>query len=285
MTTTATDPTAAAEPEPTPQPQPSGRRAARGKGAKSAKRGGRGAKVTRPGAATVNLLSPWVFEELRVHQLRRRFLFGLVVLLTVVALAWVALRFNLYRANEDLRGEEAVATGLTNQLRELAPVRGYVDGVERRIVTVTGATYDDVAFSRVLTSLAVATPPTASLASISVELAAAEVGSSEPGSRRPAADDPARGLVGSTCPGPDPFETKVVVGCVTFSGAAASRDAVSGFVVALGADKLFVEPFVDTTTTGEGDTVTFSGSVGLSPLAFSGRYDALDRELTKGATK
>lgn len=278
MSTTTTTP-----PSSSTGPEPNGKGSRRRGAAKGG--GSRDSKVTRSAAvASVNLLSPWVFEELRVRQLRRRFLLGGVVLLLAIALAWSGLRFNLHRANEELRGEEAVGEGLRQQLDELAPVRSYVDGVHRRIVTVAGATYDDVAFSRVVGALQTATPSGAAIETIAVELAAAEV--PEEGSV-PVAEDPARGLVGSTCPGPDPFGTKVVVGCVTISGTAVSRDAVSGLVIALGSDKLFVEPFVDTTTTDDADSdaVTFTGSVGLSPAVFSGKYDALGDELTKGAKK
>ncbi|MBA2954498.1 hypothetical protein GON03_09205 [Nocardioides sp. MAH-18] len=275
MSTTTTTPPRNVEPE--GRGKPSRRRAA----PKSS--GARSSKAPRPAAASVNLLSPWVFEELRVHQLRRRFLLGGIVLVVAIALLWSILRFNLHQANEDLRGEEAVTEGLSQQLKELAPVKTYVDSVTRRVVTVVGATYDDVAFSRVLGALDAATPAGATLDEISVELAAAETGTAPDDA--PSVTDPARGLVGSTCPGPDPFGTRVVVGCVTISGTAASRDAVGSLVIALGGDKLFVEPFVDTTTTEGSDAVTFSGSVGLSPAVFSGRYDALGDELTKGAKK
>jgi len=291
MSTTTTTPP---QPPADPAPSKSGRRSSKekppkGKAAKAAKASA--SKVARPGVASVNLLSPWVFEELRVHQLRRRFMLGLVVLVVAIALVWSALRFNLHRTNEDLRGEQAVGVGLTNKLRDLGPVKTYVDGVTRRVITVKGATYDDVAFSRVLGSLDAATPDAATISTISVELAAAEPDTSKDSKETPAdkakkaATDPARGLVGNTCPGPDPFGTKVVVGCVTITGTAASRDAVSALVIALGGDKLFVEPFVDTTTTEDSDAVTFSGSVGLSPAVFSGRYDTLGDELTKGAKK
>lgn len=239
------------------------------------------AKESRPAEASVNLLSPWVFEDLRVHQLRRRFLLAAIVLVAVIALVWAGLRFNLHRANDELRGEDAVTTGLTNQISELTPVRTYVDSVTRRVVTVHGATYDDVAFSRVLAALSAATPADADVESISVTLASTASDGTAPAPD--AAADPARGLVGSTCPGPDPFGTKVVVGCMTIQGTADSRDAVSKLVIALGADGVFVEPFIDTTTTSDATQVTFSGSVGLSPKVFSGRYDSLGDELTKGA--
>lgn len=280
--------------------------------------GGPGSAKSRPveTVAAVNLLSPWVFEEIKVHQLRRRLVVIGIVLVAVVALVWGALRFNLHQAEEELRGEEATGTGLSSQLAQLTPVKTYVDSVDRRVLTVRGATYDDVEFSRVLEALDAAAPDGVQVATISVELASTEADgttststtSSESTTTSDAAGsaegdaegdqdgkgdkDPARGLVGSTCPGPDPFGTKVVVGCVTFEGTAVSRDAVGQLVIALGDEGLFVEPFVDTTTTDAADAaasaggpVSFTGSVGLSPKVFSGRYDGLGDELTKGAKK
>jgi hypothetical protein len=85
------------------------------------------------------------------------------------------------------------------------------------------------------------------------------------------------------CPGPDPFNTRVVVGCITLSGSAANRSAVSDLVIGLGDSELFVEPFISTTTTADGEGVTFTGSVGLSERVFSNRYTDLDK-LLKGAT-
>jgi hypothetical protein len=86
----------------------------------------------------------------------------------------------------------------------------------------------------------------------------------------------------SPCPGPDPFSTRVVVGCVTVSGSASSRDDVGDLVVRLGEDPLFVEPFISTTTTADEEQVTFSGSVGISPKVYSRRYADLERLLATG---
>ena len=50
-------------------------------------------------------------------------------------------------------------------------------------------------------------------------------------------------------------------------------------LVNLGDDRLFVEPFISTTTTAEDDVVTFTGSVGLSERAFSKRYADMEKLL------
>ena len=54
---------------------------------------------------------------------------------------------------------------------------------------------------------------------------------------------------------PDPFNTRVVVGCVTLAGTAASRADVGEMVIRLGDAGLFVEPFISTTTTDETEGV------------------------------
>ncbi len=76
-----------------------------------------------------------------------------------------------------------------------------------------------------------------------------------------------------------------MVGCITLSGTADSRATVGDFVVNLGHDKLFVEPFISATTTAEGTDVVFTGSVGLSEKAFSHRYADIDVTLAKEARR
>jgi hypothetical protein len=51
-----------------------------------------------------------------------------------------------------------------------------------------------------------------------------------------------------------------------------SRAEVGELVTRLGDMGLFVEPFISTTTTGDTEAVTFSGSVGLSEKVYSRRY-------------
>ena len=70
-----------------------------------------------------------------------------------------------------------------------------------------------------------------------------------------------------------------MIGCITLAGSAGSRADVGELVINLGNEELFVEPFISTTTTGEGNEVTFSGSVGLSDKVYSRRYAELDKLL------
>ena len=60
-----------------------------------------------PGDAAVNLLSPWVMDELRVRTLQQRLVAGLVILLVVLGLGWAGLSFALSRDEASLRADEA----------------------------------------------------------------------------------------------------------------------------------------------------------------------------------
>jgi hypothetical protein len=77
------------------------------------------------------------------------------------------------------------------------------------------------------------------------------------------------------CARPDPFNLSPIIGCVTLSGTADSRAVVGEFINSLKASDLYADPFVTTTSvTGEdgSEKVQYSGSVGLTGKAVSGRY-------------
>jgi Tfp pilus assembly protein PilN len=227
--------------------------------------------------SSVNLLSPWVHEEHRVRRWRRRFGIGLLALVVAIAGFWAFQRIVLAQVEADLRGEEATARSLQGRIAELAPVQAYVDGVDRRARAVQQQMATDVAFSVVLEALGDATPAGARIESLSVDLPTGVASVVAPDGT---IEDPTRGLVAAGCPGPDPFAVLEVIGCVTLSGTAADRASVGRLVEELAASKEFSEPFITTTTTDQGASVTFAGSVALTPRVFSGRYD--DRSALTG---
>lgn len=237
------------------------------------------------GTPAVNLLSPWSFEAMAARRLRRRFVLagiGLVLLLTA---GWAGQHLRAGQAEQILAIEQAERSSLAQQTAELAPVRTFVAAVAKRQQTVSTTMAGEVRFSRLLSELSLATPADAELTSLSVTLTpagaptegtpAADAGGTSAGGDGAAATPSSTPTTASACPGPDPFGTRSVIGCLTLSGTAASRDAVGRLVVDLGRSTIFVEPFVSTTTTAEGPRVTFTGTVGVSPRAFTGRYDDL----------
>ncbi len=256
------------------------------------------AEKTGPSDA-VNLLSPAFLEDLAVIRLRSKMALGVGLVLLLVVSGWAFQVLSLRSAEATLAGEEAAAAARQAQITELAPVRSYVEGVRGRATAVETTMSTDISFSQSLLSLVRAAPTGITIDSVAVTVlttdqAAAASGvvaaAPEPtttdgtdGAEVPApavADDPTRGLSGSGCPGPDPFAAKPSVGCLIISGTATDRRTVGQLVQRLAQQDLFVEPFISTTTTDAadpagGDSLSFSGTVGLTPLVFSGRYDDL----------
>ncbi len=226
--------------------------------------------------ASVNLLSPWVFEAIATRRLRKRFTVVAAVLALVVGAGWGVQHLRTGQAEQVLAVEQSRTTQLTAQTDELAPVRTYVSTVAQQKVLVQGAMANEVLLSRVLTGLRDATPSGAHVETTGVTLSPPPAAGSAQATAATSA---------SACPGPDPFHTRVVVGCITLSGTADSRATVGDFVVNLGDDRLFVEPFISATTTAEGSDVVFTGSVGLSEKAVSGRYADIDALLAKGVQR
>jgi Tfp pilus assembly protein PilN len=228
-----------------------------------------------PVLPSVNILSPWVFERMAISQLRQRFtLAGLVLILLVVA-GWAVQGLRIDQAEKVLAVEQAETSRLTAETNELAPVQTFVATVGQHQLSVQNNMAAEIYFSRVVEELQNATPFAAHVESVSVAL--------DPNAGSVALwNAPAVGEtipVVSPCPGPDPFNTKLVIGCITLAGSAGSRADVGELVINLGNEELFVEPFISTTTTGEGNEVTFSGSVGLSDKVYSRRYAELDKLL------
>ena len=183
----------------------------------------------------------------------QRFTVAAAVLVLAIGAGWGVQHLRTGQAQQVLAVEQGETTRLTAQTNELAPVRTYVATVGQQKVLVQDAMTNEVLLSRVLTGLHNATPSGARVETAGITL------SPPP----PAAGAQAAAATAvSPCPGPDPFNTRVVVGCITLSGTADSRATVGDFVVNLGHDKLFVEPFISATTTAEDTDVVFTGSVG-----------------------
>jgi hypothetical protein len=245
--------------------------------------GRRAKKQSRRQLPAVNILSPWVFERMAVRRLRQRFLLAAVALVLLVASGWALQYLRVNQAEQILAVEQAETGRLAIETNALAPVRTFVTMVEQQKQTVQDTMTREIYFSRVLEGVQSAVPVAAQVESLSVTLAPqpeqpVPAPTDDSGTTEEAAP-PATASAVSPCPGPDPFNTRVVVGCVLLSGSAEDRGDVGELVIALGENSLFVEPFITTTTTSDGERVTFSGSVGLSRKVFSNRYADLGKLL------
>ncbi|KQW46044.1 hypothetical protein ASC77_19300 [Nocardioides sp. Root1257] len=224
--------------------------------------GRRGGSHPRPGLPRVNLLSQSDLDRIAVRRLRTRFVAGGVALALLVGAGWFVQHQRVNDAKKLVTVEKAETDRLSGEAKELTDIKTFVAGVDGQKQTVAATMGQEIYFSRVLSGIRGASPIGTTLQSIAVTLAADAAGSSA------AAGDAGA----SVCPGPDPFQTEAVVGCVTLSGTAVSRAEVGELVTRLGSMGLFVEPFISTTTTGDAQTVAFSGSVGLSEKVYSHRY-------------
>jgi hypothetical protein len=218
----------------------------------------------RPGLPTVNLLSQSQFDRLAVRKLRQQFAAGAVALLLLAGGGWFVQHTRVADQEKLIAVEQAQTSRLSAETSTLTAIKTFVTGVATQKQTIATTMAHEIYFSRVLEGLRQAAPSGTDMQSIAVTLAA------DPA----ATTDGATSAGASTCPGPDPFQTETMVGCVTLSGTAVSRAEVGELVTRLGSMGLFVEPFISTTTTGEGveTAVSFSGSVGLSEQVYSNRY-------------
>jgi Tfp pilus assembly protein PilN len=235
--------------------------------------GRRRGTATEP--AAVNLLSPWVLDELRVRRLRKRFLLGALALAVVVAGTWSYLRLDLSRDRQGLRDDEAVGAGLSQQIGDLADVKQYVANITVRAGDVEDTMSRQLGFADVMRSIEGALPPGASVDTVEVTVPT-----------DPQEIDPAAPPLAAACPGADPFGARPVVACLSLTGTAASRAEVSDLLQALAEVDVFVEPFVSATSTGDADVdgVRFEGTLGLDAAAYTGRFADVDGSDTDPTT-
>ena len=155
---------------------------------------------------------------------------------------WTVQHLRISETRKLVAVEQAETARLNSETQVLLPVKAYVAGVAAQQATVKTTMAREIYFSRVLDGIRRATPVGASLDNLAVTLAVPDPAAG----RRPR--PPSAAPTVSPCPGPDPFNTKTVIGCVTLAGTAATRAQVGELVIALDRIDLFVEPFISTTS-------------------------------------
>lgn len=255
-----------------------------------------------PRLPQVNLLSPDTLAHLAVRQVKRRLVAAGLVGVVLVAGGWGAATWRLSSAKSDLAAEQALTPPLQSQLAELDPVARFVSGLDARKQAASKAMAAEVLFSEALIDINKRLPKGVELVNMSVTLTPSAVSAVAPAvspltkagidangnnttkTQPPAANNASSTLAASTpstaasavqCARPDPFKPAPIIGCVTISGTAPSREAVGKLVENLKSAKIYADPFVATTAvngaTGQ-RSVQFSGSVGVTGEIVSGRY-------------
>ncbi|MGQ0465218.1 MAG: hypothetical protein ACT4QG_07835 [Sporichthyaceae bacterium] len=259
--------------------------------------------IPGPRLPQVNLLSPDTLQNLAVRQVKRRLVAAGLVGVVLVAGGWGVQSWRLSSAKSDLAAEQALTPPLQAQLTELEPVARFVSGLDSRKQAASKAMAAEVLFSEALVDMNKRLPKGVELSTMSVTITPAIVPTLVPpvsplakagidangkdttkaqqpaaaadGSATPAASTPSTAASAVQCARPDPFKPALIIGCVTLSGTASSREAVGKFVESLKSAKIYADPFIATTTvngaTGE-RSVAFNGSVGITGEIVSGRY-------------
>lgn len=253
--------------------------------------------VPGPRLPQVNLLSPDTLEHLAVRQVKRRLVAAGLVGALLVAGGWGAASWRLSSAKSALAAEQALTPPLQGQLAELDPVARFVSGLDARKQAASKAMAAEVLFSEALIDMNKRLPKGVELVNMSVTLTPSTVSAhapavsplakagmnakgndtaaGNPASSTLAASTPSAAASAVQCARPDPFKPAVIIGCVTISGTAPSREAVGKFVESLKSAKIYADPFITTTVvngaTGQ-RSVQFSGSVGITGEIVSGRY-------------
>ena len=205
-----------------------------------------------------------------VRRLRKRFVAGGVALVLLVGAGWFVQHQRVYDAQKLVAVEQAQTNRLSSQTKTL----DHDQDVRHRRRRPGGDREHDDGPRDLLLQGPHGDPggqPVRHQPAVDQRDAGAGRRQCRGGCAAPAAGAPAAAGA-SVCPGPDPFQTETIIGCVTLSGTAVSRAQVGELVTNLGSMGLFVEPFISTTTTGDSASVTFSGSVGLSEKVYSRRY-------------
>jgi Tfp pilus assembly protein PilN len=218
--------------------------------------------VFQPTLPRVNLLPPSVAERYAARRVRRWLIAIGCFMLLAFAGAWNLQANQVAQAQADLDRALADNAVVTAKVADLAPIK-------QMYAQITGEK------ELVATTLA-AQPRSALVIERLLAAGRAAQGDGGPVDFTSIAANyrgiPAPGGELNPCPTADPFAQDITVGCITFSGTAATRAQVSALLTVLTADSLFVGPFVNNSTVAEttsesAGTVMFTGTVGVGTLA------------------
>lgn len=213
----------------------------------------------RPTLPSVNLLPAKVREDISVVKTRKILVLVAVVLVLVGAGMWWVQGQDIARAEQSVAVAQEANAETQARIDRLAPVNALFSQITGQQELVEQTLAAQPRASRVLRRLIVAADR-ASTGGSPIRYSTIAV------SYR---GIPEVGDALNECPNPNPFDTAVSIGCVTFSALAGSRAQVSAFLLELEADPFFIGPYVASTTVGGSDsrTIAFSGTAAVSTRA------------------
>lgn len=211
----------------------------------------------QPVLPRVNLLPKKVRVSIKIARIRKVAMGAALAVLLTSGLFWYSQGSTIAQAEQGVSDATEVNQDLQVQVNALAPI---------------GQLYAQLTNQQEFVESALASSPTGSAILTAFESAAASV-SGKPLELNAISivfnPIPEVGTELNACPNPDPFGTEISIGCITFTGTAPNRDAISQFLLELEADPLFIGPYINTssvTVPGEGQKsqVSFSGTTAVS---------------------
>lgn len=205
----------------------------------------------------VNLLPPEVEEQRRFKKVQAGLGVGVVAALGVVGALWVVANGQVGSAQDDLNAQKARNASLNQEAQQYAEVPVVYAQVEAAHARLTQAMGQEIRWSYVLNDLSLLTPSKVWLTSMTV---------TPNDDTTPATTPAANGAQPYLLPG---------VGSVEFEGKAYKHNDVAAWLVALGKEKGFSQPYFTSSKVeqiGSEDSVTFTSQATITEDALSGRW-------------
>lgn len=196
--------------------------------------------------ASVNLLPAETTERQRARKIARRFVLAGVGLAVVCGGVWLAQARAINSAEDELAAAEQAHADSQAQLTPLLPVKAFSAAIDQQQTVVGTAMATHTSFSRALTGFAAAWPAGSTMRTLDA-------------------------VLGTSCAGPDPFQTSTSIGCLTWSVTVPGEQQVRDLTAAIPASPGLVDPYLTGAVRNEG-TFDASGTVNFDPQLLTGRF-------------
>ncbi len=226
----------------------------------TARTSGMGPATARAQLPAVNLLPASVSAAVRVHRIRRSLVAVAIGLVVVSGVAWYLQGSSIDQAQTLVTSAEEQNASLRAQVDSYAAVSHLQEAIVAQEKLVSTALASDPDAAGIVDRVRTAAGPDITLTQVAATYSGLP--------------DPAAVLQGQahlfSCPDPSPFTTKISVGCVSLSGSATTRAAISEFLARVDADPVLDGPFLESSVFVAASTeapahVDFTASFGISP--------------------
>lgn len=228
------------------------------------------------GYPNINLVSPSIIEAQGARRLRRKFVYGLLLLFVLIAAGWfIANQMNSGRAS-DLTAASSTLNAKSHELGKLKSITSIGTTVNSNQKDIAKQLQTEAYTSRVIYQFLHTIPKGVSLDSYTMQMLTLTDLTAQPGAGSVNPNNPCSSA-------PNPFESHRMIGCIRFQGTAATYDLALRLNNYIKGTYL-AQTYIGDVTAAQGGW-TFTGSTAIRPDALSGRYndgEALKQGLING---